>query len=178
MVDKPSPSFNYPIPGQGMTAEVGGRPWQNPPQYTTVEDALEFYIPRLTSEDVYDALLDSMELGIPLTTMADSMQSTAVMQGLHTIDVGILAMPVIIEMLAFIGDEAGIEYTLGTEKAIDEDKISESKIAACLCFSFTTVSNKSSCSNAIAASISVIRKLKPIMFAISLTFIPSTTDSA
>ena len=91
-----------------MTAEVGGRPWQNPPQYTTVEEALEFYIPRLTSEDVYDALLDSMELGIPLTTMADSMQSTAVMQGLHTIDVGILAMPVIIEMLAFIGDEAGI----------------------------------------------------------------------
>ena len=129
MVDKPSPSFSYPIPGQGMTAEVGGRPWQNPPQYTTVEEALEFYIPRLTSEDVYDALLDSMELGIPLTTMADSMQSTAVMQGLHTIDVGILAMPVIIEMLAFIGDEAGIEYTLGTEKAIDEDKISESKIA-------------------------------------------------
>ena len=70
-----------------------------------------------------------MELGIPLTTMADSMQSTAVMQGLHTIDVGILAMPVIIEMLAFIGDDAGIEYTLGTEKVIDEDKISQSKIA-------------------------------------------------
>ena len=129
MVDKPSPSFNYPIPGQGMTAEVGGRPWQNPPKYTTVEEALEFYIPRLTSDEVYDALLDSMELGIPLTTMADSMQSTAVMQGLHTIDVGILAMPVIIEMLAFIGDDAGIEYTLGTEKVIDEDKISQSKIA-------------------------------------------------
>ena len=61
--------------------------------------------------------------------MADSMQSTAAMQGLHTIDVGILAMPVIIEMLAFIGDDAGIEYTLGTDTPIDEDKISESKIA-------------------------------------------------
>ena len=129
MAELPTPSFDYPIPGQGMTAEVGSRPWQNPPQYTTVEQALEFYIPRLVSDDVYEALLDSMELGIPLTTMADSMQSTAVMQGLHTIDVGILAMPVIIEMLAFIGDDAGIEYTLGTEAPIDEDKISESKIA-------------------------------------------------
>ena len=38
-------------------------------------------------------------------------------------------MPVIIEMLAFIGDDAGIEYTLGTEKPLDEDKISQSKIA-------------------------------------------------
>ena len=129
MAETPTPSFDYPIPGQGMTAEVGSRPWQNPPQYSTVEEALEFYIPRLVSDDVYEALLDSMELGIPLTTMADSMQSTAVMQGLHTIDVGILAMPVIIEMLAFIGDDAGIKYTMGTEAPIDEDKISESKIA-------------------------------------------------
>jgi hypothetical protein len=70
-----------------------------------------------------------MELGIPLTIMADSMQSTAVMQGLHTIDVGILAMPVIIEMLAYIGDDAGIEYNLGMDKPIDEDKISDTKIA-------------------------------------------------
>jgi hypothetical protein len=61
--------------------------------------------------------------------MADSMQSTAVMQGLHTIDVGILAMPVIIEMLAYIGDDAGIEYNLGMDKPIDEDKISDTKIA-------------------------------------------------
>jgi len=121
--------FDYPIPGEGMTAELGSRPWQNPPQYATVEQALEFYIPKLVSEEMYDGILDSMELGIPLTTMADSMQSAAVMQGLHTVDVGILAMPVIIEMLAYIGDEAGIEYNLGMDKPIDEDKISSTKIA-------------------------------------------------
>jgi hypothetical protein len=121
--------FDYPIPGEGMTAELGSRPWQNPPQYASVEQALEFYIPKLVSEEIYDGLLDSMELGIPLTTMADSMQSAAVMQGLHTVDVGILAMPVIIEMLAYIGDEAGIEYNLGMDKPIDDDKISSAKIA-------------------------------------------------
>ena len=121
--------FDYPIPGEGMTAELASRPWQNPPQYATVEQALEFYIPKLVSEEMYDGILDSMELGIPLTTMADSMQSAAVMQGLHTVDVGILAMPVIIEMLAYIGDEAGIEYNLGMDKPIDEDKISSTKIA-------------------------------------------------
>jgi hypothetical protein len=123
---------DYPIPGQGMTAEVGSRPWQNPPQYTTVESALEFYIPRLVSDDIYDSLLDSMELGIPLTTMANSMQSAGVMQGMHTIDVGILVTPVIVEMLAYIGDDAGIDYDLGTEQRIDEDKISDTKIALAL----------------------------------------------
>ncbi len=78
---------------------------------------------------MYEGMLDTMELGVPLTIMADSMQSAAVMQGLHTLDVGMLAMPVIIEMLAYIAEDAGIEYNLGIEKPIDDDKISETKIA-------------------------------------------------
>lgn len=129
MVDISEEKTSYPIPGMGMTAELGARPWQNPPQYTTVEQALEWYIPRLVSDEMYEGMLDTMELGVPLTIMADSMQSAAVMQGLHTLDVGMLAMPVIIEMLAYIAEDAGIEYNLGIEKPIDDDKISETKIA-------------------------------------------------
>jgi hypothetical protein len=129
MVDTVENTFSAPIPGQGMTAELGSRPWQNPPQYASVEEALEWYIPRLVSDEMYEGLVDTMELGIPLTTMADTLQSGGVMQGLHTIDVGMLAMPVIIEMLAYIAEDAGIEYTMGTEKPIDDDKISDTKIA-------------------------------------------------
>ena len=129
MVDTVENTFSAPIPGQGMTAELGSRPWQNPPQYATVEEALEWYIPRLVSDEMYESLVDTMELGIPLTTMADTLQSGGVMQGLHTIDVGMLAMPVIIEMLAYIAEDEGIEYNMGTEKPIDDDKISETKIA-------------------------------------------------
>lgn len=129
MVDIVENTFSAPIPGQGMTAELGSRPWQNPPQYASVEEALEWYIPRLVSDEMYEGLVDTMELGIPLTTMADTLQSGGVMQGLHTIDVGMLAMPVIIEMLAYIAEDAGIEYNMGTEKPIDDDKISDTKIA-------------------------------------------------
>jgi len=129
MAESFSESFDYPIAGQGMTAEVGSRPWQNPPQYATVEEALEYYIPRILSDDLYEGVLDTMELGVPLTTMADTLQTGGVVQGLHTIDVGMLAIPVIIEMLALIGDSAGIEYTLGTEKRIDDDKLSDTSIA-------------------------------------------------
>ena len=112
-----------------MTAELGSRPWQNPPQYATVEEALEWYIPRLVSDEMYEGIVDTMELGVPLTTMADTLQTGGVMQGLHTIDVGMLAIPVIIEMLAYIAEDAGIEYTMGTDKRIDDDKISDVKIA-------------------------------------------------
>ena len=109
-------SFDAPIPGEALTAETGNRPWEKPPQYATVEDALEYYVPRLTDTGFENDLLDTMELGVPVTTMANTIQVTGVMQGLHTVDVGLLLIPVIMEMLAFIGDRAGVKYEMGTDK--------------------------------------------------------------
>lgn len=123
-------SLNAPIPGQSLTAELGARPWQHPPQYNTVEEAMDFYAPRILEPQFRDQLVDVMEMGIPLTTIANSLQSGGVMQGKHSIDVGILIMPVLIEMLSYVGDEEGIEYTIGTEmEDEDQDKFRDSTIA-------------------------------------------------
>ena len=124
-------SFDAPIPGEALTAEVGSRPWQKPPQYSTVEDALEYYVPRLTDKDFESDLLDTMELGVPVTTMANSIQISGVMQGLHTVDVGLLLIPVLMEMIAFLGDRAKIEYKMGTDKK-PKDKISDGKLQLAL----------------------------------------------
>ena len=101
--------FDGPIPGMSLTAEYGGRPWQQPPKNTTIEEALSFYMPRLSDETFVPELLKVMELGIPLTTIANAMQ------GQHSVDVGILIIPVLIEVMALIGDREGVEYTVGTE---------------------------------------------------------------
>ena len=123
-------SLNAPIPGQSLTAERGARPWQHPPQYNPVEEAMDFYAPRILEPQFRDQIVDVMELGIPLTTIANSLQSGGVMQGKHSIDVGILIMPVLIEMLSYVGDEEGIEYTIGTEmEDEDQDKFRDSTIA-------------------------------------------------
>ena len=66
-----------PIPGMSLTAEYGGRPWQQPPKNTTIEEALSFYMPRLSDETFVPELLKVMELGIPLTTIANAMQTGA-----------------------------------------------------------------------------------------------------
>lgn len=128
MVDTPSPMIDAPIPGQSLTAELGNRPWQKPPQYNTVEEALEYYIPRLTDPDMLDDLFDVMETGIPLTTIANALQSAGVMEGKHTIDVGILVMPVLIETMAYLAEESDIEYTMGSGKTSDSSKPSDSAI--------------------------------------------------
>ena len=118
-------TFDAPIPGMGMTHELGGRPWQTPPQHNTVEEALDFYIPRLTSEDFIDQLLDVIEMGVPLTTIANSLQLSSVMQGKHSVDVGILVLPVLVELLSYIAESPNVKFVSGLDK---EKKIKDSTV--------------------------------------------------
>lgn len=111
-----APLLDGPIPGQNLTAELGSRPWQTPPQFTTVEEALDYYIPRLQADEVTEQLLDVLEMGVPVTTVANTMQLASVMEGKHSVDVGMLVLPVLIEMLMLIADTAGIEYETGLQK--------------------------------------------------------------
>ena len=103
MADMDAVPFDAPIPGQFLTAELA-RPWQQPAQYTTVEEALDYYLPRLQSEEVSSQLLDVLEMGIPVTTVANTMQLGSVMEGKHSIDVGMLILPVLVELIMLIGD--------------------------------------------------------------------------
>ena len=65
MINKstPSPSLDAPIPGQSLTSEPKNRPWRNPPQLDTVEDAMEYYLPRLSSPELAPRLLEIIERG-------------------------------------------------------------------------------------------------------------------
>ena len=113
-----------PIPGASLTHELGGRPWQQPPKSTTVEEALSFYMSRLLDETFVPDLLKVMELGIPLTTIANTIQMASVMEGKHTVDVGMLVIPLLVEMMMLIGDSADIKYDDGLTE-VKENKTSE-----------------------------------------------------
>ncbi|MDC3304645.1 hypothetical protein OAV48_00865 [bacterium] len=131
MADMQEPLLDAPIAGQSLTAELGGRPWQQPPQYATVEQAIQYHVPRLINPEVLDDIMNVIETGIPLTVIAQSLQGGAVMQGKHSVDVGILITPVLMETLAYLAEEQGVEYNMGTELQTD-DTPSESAIALAL----------------------------------------------
>jgi len=108
-------ALDAPIAGQHMTSELGGRPWQQAPQYTTVDEAIEYYLDRMASEDFADQLVDVLEMDVPVTTLANTIQMAGVMDGKHSIDVGMLVMPLLMEMIMLVGDMAGIKYDSGME---------------------------------------------------------------
>jgi hypothetical protein len=128
MILSNEPNFDAPIPGMSLTHELGARPWQTPPQYPTVDDAIEYYMGRMTSEDFMDQLIDILEMGIPVTTLANTIQLANVMEGKHTVDVGMLVTPLLMELMMMLAESAGIEYESGLENP-DKNKTRESLLA-------------------------------------------------
>tara|TARA_R110002096_G_scaffold57822_1_gene146313 strand:- start:260 stop:802 length:543 start_codon:yes stop_codon:yes gene_type:complete len=108
-------SFDRPIPGMGMTHELGARPWQTPPTYTTIDEAADYYIEKMSSPEFKNKLLDVMAMNVPLTTVANTMQLSSVMEGLHTVDVGMMMIPILVEVMALIGDSADVDYVTGMD---------------------------------------------------------------
>ena len=124
MVD--GPRFDAPIPGMSLTTEVGNRPWQQPPRFVDTKDVAEYYVEKLAEDNFADMLVDVAESGIPLTTIANTIQMNSVMQGIHSVDSGILALPVIMEMMLVTVEAAGIEYNSGMEKNTEDKPMNTS----------------------------------------------------
>jgi len=116
---------NAPIPGMSLTSEPGNRPWENPPNLVSVEDAMEFYTRRiLGTPENYDQVLDIIESGLPIRNVANILMKTSVMEGYHTIDVGILVLPVVEELLMSVADMHDVSYVETIDEVFKENVVS------------------------------------------------------
>ena len=101
------------IPGQSLTAEPKNAPYENPPEYTTAEDALMWHLNRLQDEKQFQALADTLELGLDVVTITEGLLRGAVLNGRHSIDVSLVIAPVIHEYITSTADKLGIDYDEG-----------------------------------------------------------------
>jgi len=115
---------DMPIAGESLTAELGSRPWQNPPQFRTPEEAIGHYFTRLTDPEDSAGVINALEMGVPVETLTEVIQLGGVMEGLHTIDVGVLISPVIAETIIQLAEKSGIKYTV-EDKENPEEKMPE-----------------------------------------------------
>ena len=120
-------SLSRPVPGQSLTHEVRARPWQNPPQFNTVEESMDWYLERFDNPELVEEMLSIIENKEPLSVIANSMQLGAVLQGVHSIDVGVLITPIIIEILRTLAEKTDTDYVIGDEPE-DTDRPSDAVI--------------------------------------------------
>jgi hypothetical protein len=108
-------SLNFlhkPIPGISLTGKPGNAPWEQPPKYTSIDEVVDYYSDLLVEEDTIKNVIDVIKRNVPLMTISEGIIRTGIMQGTHTIDVGMLVKPVLIELLIALAEIYGVKYVI------------------------------------------------------------------
>ena len=109
--------FTAPIPGQSLTVEPGSVPWEQPPQYVTIDDVASFYSDKMDNPEAIFELMSLLERGIPILTIVNTMVKASIMKGYHTVDTGFLVTPIIVEIIKTLADLNDVTYTVTAEEA-------------------------------------------------------------
>ena len=116
------------IPGQSLTSEPKNAPYENPPEITTPEDAIEWHLDRLLEDDKFSSLLDAMELGMDVVTLTEGLLRGAVVDGRHSIDISLIIAPVVHEFIKSAAEQSGVDYDEGIPDDTEERNMVQYKI--------------------------------------------------
>lgn len=103
--------FDQPIPGQSLTGEPKNNPWEQPAMMSNVEDVTMFYIGGMANQEVIDDLAAVCQTGLSLKPIVDTIVSSGTMNGIHSVDVGMLVKPIIHEFLKQAITSVGVEVS-------------------------------------------------------------------
>tara|TARA_R100000995_G_C3448750_1_gene107009 strand:+ start:250 stop:843 length:594 start_codon:yes stop_codon:yes gene_type:complete len=110
------PNFGRPIPGNSLTThKPGDRPWERPPEMSTVEETLRYYFKMLNNPDVIDDLMTLLDMGVPIRPIVQSIYTSGVMNGMHSLDVGLIIEDTMSEFLATVAKSYEIDFTFTEE---------------------------------------------------------------
>jgi hypothetical protein len=107
--------FERPIPGQSLTTTPRNAPYERPPEIADPELAIQMHLARLTDPEVMEEAMFHLEMGMDLVSLTEGYLRSAVMAGVHSVDVSLIAAPVIHEYIKSTADALGIEYEEGFE---------------------------------------------------------------
>mgnify|MGYP003117274372 CR=1 FL=1 len=107
--------FDRPIPGQSLTTTPKAAPYERPPELTDPIDALEAHLDNLMKDGAMEDVLFFLEEGIDLVTLVEGILRSAVMEGVHSIDVSLIIAPALHEFIKGAALRADVEFDEGFE---------------------------------------------------------------
>jgi hypothetical protein len=105
--------FNAPIPGESLTAEPKSAPFERPPQISDPIEALDMHIDNVTRPEAMEDMFFFLDSGLDLTSLVEGILRSAVMAGMHSVDVSLIIAPVLHEEIKALALEAGVEFDEG-----------------------------------------------------------------
>ena len=107
--------FNVPIPGESLTVEPKSMPYERPPEISDPIEALDLHINNITRPDAMEDMFFFLDSGLDLTSLVEGILRSAVMAGMHSVDVSLIIAPVLHEEMKELELEAGVEVEEGVD---------------------------------------------------------------
>lgn len=108
-----------PIPGENFTSDTKNYPWHQPPEFVDINKALDYISKKLTDFKRANGIMTMVEMGVPLTRVADMILTSGIGEGKWTPDFALLLAGPTTRMIELICIGFEVEYTIGIEE--DED---------------------------------------------------------
>jgi hypothetical protein len=123
-VANPNPYLTAPIPGESLTSEPGSFPWEQPPQYVTIDEVAAFYSKSMNNSEAIHELMRLLERNIPVDSICNAMVKMGLMKGYHTVDTGFLVTPIIAEIIITLAELNDVPYHMTAEDVGKQDRVS------------------------------------------------------
>ena len=119
---KAGTSFNKPIPGQSLMSDPDKpMPFEKSPLYTDRTDVLENFFEMLTEPKVYEGLLDTLETGITVMDVVQTLLYQGFRQGDFNPDMMLLVAEPLAYMIAALAERADVDFIISEDDEDDED---------------------------------------------------------
>ena len=125
--------FDQPIPGQSLTGEPKNNPWENPAEMSDLGEITAYYVKRLANDEIMDDIGALMQGGLSLQPVVQSLISSGNMRGLHSVDAGMLVVPVVHQFLKKALEAIGIDAkddNIDYEKQVEQKEIDRFRVVA------------------------------------------------
>lgn len=109
-----------PIPGENYTSDTKNYPWRQPPEYSDLDEALDYLSGRVTQFKVANGLLTMAEMGVPLTQISPFVLISGMGEGKWTPDFMLLLAGPLTRMIELMCIGFDIEYDIGITDDDDE----------------------------------------------------------
>lgn len=115
--------LSAPVAGQSLTVEPGSVPWEQPPQFVKLEDVVDYYTNKIDDPEIIMDILEVVKRDIPILTLVNTLTKSAVMNGYHTVDVGYLVTPILVEMIKTIAELNDVTYVISAEEKKNKGRV-------------------------------------------------------
>lgn len=106
-----------PVPGQSLTNDPENpAPYEKPPQYTKLADALDYYFATFTQEGTYEKLLSTIAGGMPIMELVQIFLYQGFEDGLFNPDLMMLLAEPLAYMLAALCEREDIDFVITSDE--------------------------------------------------------------